>query len=263
MIADGSLDGTLSVTLQPGSGNRTVSQLELKRGNNGGILWNTVPGDGNWVLGAAASLDAPLFNISNGSVNFAVADGGSFNIFASDSNNSLFPAGATLILTAKFTDGSIATANATVTAPMPPNIALTFAGKARDRVGGGDAAVAADGSLDATLSVTLQPGSGNRTVSQLELKRGNNGGILWNTVPGDGNWVLGAAASDAPLFNISNGSVNFAVADGGSFNIFASDSNNSLFPAGATLILTAKFTDGSIATANATVTAAMPPIFAV
>jgi hypothetical protein len=251
------LDATLTVTLQPGSGNRTVSELELKRGDNLGILWNTVPGDGKWVLGAASTLDASLHNAANGSVNFAVADGGSFNIFASDSNNSLFPSGATLIVTVKFTDGTSATASATISAPPPPppaTISLAFGGKLRDRVGGGDAALTPDGSLDATLTVTLQPGSGNRTVSELELKRGDDPGKLWNTVPGDLKWVLGATASlDAPLFNAANGSVNFAVADGGSFNVFASDFNNSLFPSGATLIVTTKFTDGTTATASAVI----------
>ena len=127
-------------------------------------------------------------------------------------------------------------------------------GKLRDRVGTADAALTADGASDNSLTVMLQPGSGNRTVSQLELKRSDNQGILWNTVSGDGNWILGAAAFlDAPLLNAFNGSVNFAIADGGTFNVFASDFNNSLFPSGATLILTVRFTDGTTATANAVI----------
>jgi hypothetical protein len=113
------LDGTLTVTLQAGSGNRTVFQVELKHSSNGSILWNTVPGDAKWVLGAAASLDAPLLNSSNGSVSFAVGEGESFNIFASDANNSLFPSGATLIVTAKFADGSTARTTRFYLSDMP------------------------------------------------------------------------------------------------------------------------------------------------
>ena len=80
---DGSLDTTFRVNLLAGSGNRTVTKLELRRGDNGGI-WNTTV-DTFCMLGAAVSLDAALYNNSaNASVSFAVSEGGSFNLFASD-----------------------------------------------------------------------------------------------------------------------------------------------------------------------------------
>jgi hypothetical protein len=88
------------------SGNRTVTKRELRRSDNGGI-WNTTV-DNFWVLEAAASLDAALYNNSaNAGVNFAVSEGGSFNLFASDgTGNTYFPPGSTFNLTATFADGS-------------------------------------------------------------------------------------------------------------------------------------------------------------
>jgi hypothetical protein len=104
----------LTVTLLAGSGNRTVTKLELRRSDNGGI-WNTTA-DTRWALGAAATLDAALYNNSaNASVNFPVSEGGSFTLFAADGTGSTyFPPGSTFNLTATFADGSTATVSATV-----------------------------------------------------------------------------------------------------------------------------------------------------
>jgi len=54
-------------------------------------------------------------NSGNASVNFAVSEGGSFNLFASDgTGGTYFPPGSTVNLTATFADGSTATAGATI-----------------------------------------------------------------------------------------------------------------------------------------------------
>src|SRR5262249_22937959 len=159
---DGSLDATFTVSILPGSGNRTVTKLELRRSDNSGI-WNTTA-DTIWVLGAAASLDAALYNnTANASVNFMVSEGGSFNLFASDGTGSTyFPPGSTFNLTATFADGSTATASATVSVPPSANIALSFDGKLRARVWPCETLFRSDGSLDATFTVSILPGSGNR-----------------------------------------------------------------------------------------------------
>ena len=248
LTADGFLDGTFTVTLQAGSGNRTVTSLDLRRSANTGI-WDTILNNTYWVSGAAISLDAPLLNASNGTVNFALADGGSFSIFASDTSN-LFAAGSNFTLSVGFADGTTATASFTIPTPPPANIALNYNGKLRDRVGKSETALTADGFLDGTFTVTLQAGSGNRTVTSLDLRRSANTGI-WDTILNNTYWVSGAAISlDAPLLNASNGTVNFALADGGSFSIFASDTSN-LFAAGSNFTLSVGFSDGTNATASA------------
>jgi hypothetical protein len=255
LTGDGSLDGTFTVTLQAGSGNRTVTSLDLRRSANSGI-WDTTPNNGYWVSGAASSLDAPLLNASNGTVNFTLADGGSFNIFASDTSNNLFAVGSSFTLTVTFSDGTMASANTTIFSSPPPSnppsITLAYLGKIRDRVGQGETALTADGFLDGTFTVTLQAGSGNRTVTSLDLRRSANTGI-WDTIPNNGYWVSGAASSlDAPLLNASNGTVNFTLAEGAGFNIFASDASSNPFAPGSSFTLTIGFSDGTNAIASAT-----------
>src|SRR5207249_4146847 len=76
-----------------------------------------------------------------------------------------------------------------------PTISVAFLGKLRDKVGQGNSALTADGALDGTFQVTLQAGSGARTVTRLELSQASAGGGVWDTDPATANWALGAAAS--------------------------------------------------------------------
>jgi hypothetical protein len=112
LTPDGTLDGTFTVTLLAGSGNRTVTSITLNR--SGGGVWDTVPNNSFWVAGAAGSLDTPLLNASNGTVNFALADGASFNVFASGDSRGLFTSGTNLTITVGFAGGATATKSVTI-----------------------------------------------------------------------------------------------------------------------------------------------------
>jgi hypothetical protein len=250
--SDGALDGTLTATLSA-SGGRTVTALTLQSSAPG--TWDTDGSSGYWALGVAPTLDGALLNNSSTmAVNFPIADGGSFVIFASDYGGIEFLPGTTLTLTATFADGTTATATTTVTASRGPAAALavTYNGKLRDRVGQGNLALSSDGALDGTLTATLSA-SGGRTVTALTLQSSAPG--TWDTDGSSGYWALGVAQTlDGSLLN--NGStmgVSFAVADGGSFVVFASDLNGIEFLSGTMLTLTAAFSDGSTATARTTV----------
>ena len=59
-----------------------------------------------------------------------------------------------------------------VVTPAPPSLSLSYEGKLRDRVGKGTGLTTPDGALDGTFKVTVEPGSGPRTVTQLELGHG-------------------------------------------------------------------------------------------
>jgi len=126
LAPDGAPDGTLTVTLSA-SGGRTVTALRLDSDAPG--TWDTTSATGFWVLGVATSLDGPLLNAPGTmEVNFSVADGGSFVLFAADLQLSEFLPGRTLTLTATFSDGSTTTAVTTVSAPTPAVLTLTYNG---------------------------------------------------------------------------------------------------------------------------------------
>ena len=159
----------------------------------------------------------------------------------------------TLSSSASYNVGSQSAATVTIAdndVASAASIALSFNGQIRDRVGGGETALSADGQMDGTFTVTLSAGSGNRTVTRLDLARGVDQGN-WDTQPNNGFWVLGAASTlDAALFNAANGTVNFPLTAGSSFNIFASNFQGAMFVSGSSFTVTASFADGSTATAN-------------
>src|SRR5438093_602923 len=69
------------------------------------------------------------------------------------------PDGQTVVLTGGFT-----------VTPPPPTLGLAFLGKLRDKVGQGNGAFSADGALDGSFRVTIEAGSGARTVTRLDRK---------------------------------------------------------------------------------------------
>jgi len=207
----------------------------------------TVTNSGGGVLAGSASTSAP----------YSIVSGGTYSLNAGQSQTVTVRFSPTTLGTfagnVNFTGGNGASRPLTGTGLVPANIALGYLGKIRDRVGQADLALGADGSLDGTFTVALLSGSGNRTVTKIDFSRA--GGGNWDTVPASGYyWALGAAASlDVSLYNSSNTSVNFAVADGGSFNIFASDQNNALYGAGSVFTVNVTFSDGTTASASTTI----------
>jgi subtilisin family serine protease len=132
--------------------------------------------------------------------------------------------------------------------PPPPTLTLSYLSKLRDKVRQSHTGGSPDGALDGTFAVTLQANGFSRTVTELELRRTDGKGV-WDTVPSTQNWILGASSTlDSSLLNASNKAVNFPVADGQTFNLFAADTNTPLFLQGTTFVLTARFADGSTAT---------------
>jgi hypothetical protein len=246
---EGALDGSLTATLSA-SGGRTVTRLRLESSGPG--IWDTDAGTVFWILGVATTPDGPLLNDpATMAVNFPVAEGGRFELFASDATGIEFVPGATLTLTATFSDGTAATA--VTIAPNPaPSLSVSYNGKLRDHVAPGSLGLGADGVLDGTFTVTLSA-AGGRTITRLQLQSSAPG--TWDTDATTSAWVVAVATTldSALLNNPSTMAVNFAVADGTSFHLFAADYADIEFVSGTTLTVTATFSDGSKATGIVTV----------
>jgi hypothetical protein len=247
---DGALDGAFFFTLAPGAGPRTLTRLELRRTGPIGI-WDTDPLRPYWVLGVAASLDGPLLNTADGAVSLILPEGSGAILFAADLVD-LFAPGSVFTLTATFADGTAASASTTI--GTPPALSLAFIGNVRDRVGQGNTALGPDGVLDGAFFLTLAPGAGPRTVTQVELRRTGPIGI-WDTDPARPFWALGVTASlDGPLLNSPDGALSFVLPEAGAALLFAADFID-LFVPGSVFTLTVTFADGSTASVVAIVPA--------
>ena len=223
----------------------TIGSVSPSAGAQGASLTVTVTG-ANFQAGASASFGAGLTVTST-------------TVVAATQLSVALAVGATAPLgprdvTVTNPDGQavIRPGGFTVQLP-PPTLGLAFLGKVRDKVGQGSAAFAPDSALDGTFQVTVQPGSGARTVTHLELRRTGTTSI-WDSNSATVYWALGAAASlDSALLNAANGTVSFPAADGVAFYLFASDVNPTLFTSGTSYTVTATFADGSVVPVTTTV----------
>src|SRR5207247_1036193 len=247
LAPDGALDGTFRVTVNGGIWPRTVTRLDLRRVPSGGI-WDTDPATSYWALGATAVYSTTVLASTQLSVAITIDTAAAIGVRDVKVTN---PDGLVVTSVSGFTVN-----------PPAPTLSLSFLGKLRDKVGPNATAFWPDTALDGTFRVTVQSGSGPRTVTRIELRQTSGGGI-WDTDPATAYWALGATTSlDGSLLNAGDGTVSFAVADGGSFYVFASDLSPTPFSSGAGFTLTAKFADGTSAVATVTLPQ-MPSITAV
>ena len=253
--------GSVATDGTTGSDSPTAFTVALTAPLEGSIVSQSVT-----VSGTASSTAARISLMLDGSVVAMV--GGTTATYAWDTTTS--PNG-THTWTAKAYDASgnsvsstpasvvVQNSAAPADTTVPAKLALAYNGMLRDRVGQGDTALAPDGALDGTLTVTLSA-SGGRTVTALRLDGDHPPapGLWLTNSPGTTHYVLGVAPTlDGALLNAPGTmAVNFAVPDGGSFILFAADWHNTGFQPGRSLTLTATFADGSTATA---VTTVLPP----
>jgi subtilisin len=159
--------------------------------------------------------------------------------------------------------GDIATLSQGFTVNPAVTLSLVYNGKLRDRVGGGDAARAADGAPDGTFTMTLSA-AGGRTITALRLQNGIGG--VWDTTSPNASWLLGVATSldGALLNNATTMAVNATVADNGSLVLFASDYGSGIgFGAGQPLTVIATLADGTSVQATTTIASTTPTVTAV
>ena len=105
----------------------------------------------------------------------------------------MFSSGTVFTLVADPSDGTSASATATIDTRSQPALSLSFDGQTRDRVGQAEFASFADGRPDGVFTVAIGPAGASRTLTGLQLTRSGNAGV-WNTQGGDGFWTLGVAS---------------------------------------------------------------------
>ena len=115
LIIDGDPDGTFTLTLPAGNAAKSMTNVDIVGPN--GNHWDTVPNNSPvplWVVGVAGSLDGPLLNNADGSVNFQTGSPGIFKLFIANPTPSVFVPGSTFTVRATLSDGSVAVGAVTI-----------------------------------------------------------------------------------------------------------------------------------------------------
>jgi uncharacterized protein (TIGR03437 family) len=103
LTPDGDRDGTFTLAFPEEIHERTIIYFKLECA--GGQVWDTDPDSSFWRLGAADSLDTPLHNREDGSINIPVSGGSHLILFGAD-DGGLFARDELFILTIGYADGT-------------------------------------------------------------------------------------------------------------------------------------------------------------
>ncbi len=148
--------------------------------------------------------------------------------------------------------------------PTSPSAGMNWSGQNQDKVrdvdGSDSQSFAPDGRNDGAFLVNLNVGSGPKTIAHMSLVSSQGGGSSWDTLAGNGVWVLGVFDGGARL-NGANGTLNQIVNGSATVTIYGSDTNpNSRFPPDTyNYTVNIAFTDGSSVSAVARIPKVVTP----
>ena len=240
---DGIIDRHIRLGLQ-GNGTLTGIRVQSVRGDAG--EWDTVPGSNSWLV--AASSSGNVLNGQDGSIQTAVRGRTVLDLWLTD-NGAIERGRSEFQVTLYFSDGTEARATVgSQSAPASPTAQGSFDGSAeflgrgnRDFVGNNEKR-AGNGSLDweADLRVNT-PG----TIVSMTLLNTSGGAGEWDTIPGNGRWLLGVFDSNDRILNKADGSVSIPVSRSTDYRL-RMENNGTLDNAGTRSKITLTYDDGRV-----------------
>lgn len=186
-----------------------VEEIVIRNVDGTSSAWDTVPGNGTWAV--AVFKGNEMRNRPDGSVKFAVEGDTTLDLWVAD-NGSITKGETQYEVIVKFNDGTTLR-----------KVAV------REETTG---IISQEGILDAVLQV---PGKGDLTSRNELLKsdgkadwkiatelsargtivniivRGDDGATEWDTIPGNGKWLVAVTDASGKVLNASNGSVSIPV----------------------------------------------------
>lgn len=240
---DGNPDDRIRLQLE-GSG--TLVSVEVRNIVNGNptAAWDTIPGNGRWALVVAEG--NRMLNRSDGSVEVDLSGRTVLDLWMTD-NGVISRGGNRFETVLRFSDGHIlrgiideGTAEPTPT--QSRGLDAMFAGEGERDLVGRNEERSGNGRRDWRVDVNLER-SGTITGMKVANVRGPAG--EWDTLPGNGKWLLGVTQTDGEVLNRSNGSIRFAVPRSGELILWL-ENNGSLGKSETRSVLAVTYDDGRV-----------------
>lgn len=240
---DGNPDDRIRLELD-GSG--TLVSVEVRNIVNGNptAAWDTIPGNGRWALAAVEG--NRMLNRSDGSVEVDLSGRTVLDLWMSD-NGVISRGGNRFETVLRFSDGHILRGiiDEGAIEPTPTQtrgLDAIFAGEGNRDLVGRNEERSGNGRRDWRVDVNLER-SGTITGMKVANVRGPAG--EWDTIPGNGKWLLGVTQTDGEVLNRSNGSIRFSVPRSGELILWL-ENNGSLGKAETRSVLTVTYDDGRV-----------------
>lgn len=198
-----------------------VEEISIRNVDGTSSAWDTAPGNGTWAI--AVYTDGKLRNREDGSVKFAVEGDTTLDLWVAD--NGSIAAGATRYeVIVKFNDGTVLRKVAerqkvAKTAVDKGILSAVLIEPTRGDLTSRGEALKGDGKPD--WKIALEMVADGRIINF--IVRGNDGASEWDTIPGNGKWLVAVTDSSGNVLNESNGSISLNVSGKKEFDLWLTD----------------------------------------
>lgn len=246
-------DGEKDVLIRVRVGNKgRVSSMTISNTDGRYSVWDTLPGNGKWPLMVVK--DGEILNSTNGSVNFEVREPGIYELYIPD-NGSVKAGDTSYEIRLVYSDGK------KFIIPVSRKGELTLQGEVANypvnvQAPGAILFGKADGTAKSGLpdimqfendyvsdserlekdgqpdwGIQLTPGL-STTIISLKVENINGDYSVWDTLPGNGKWLVAVTDDYGKVLNEPNGSLDLKITEGEVLWLWMSD--NGSFSGGRT-----------------------------
>jgi len=241
LSVNGKTDWRLGIVLES-SGTVVEMKVTNVKGPDGG--WDTIPENGKWLL-AVTRPNGEILNRSDGSVRIPVTSSSNYVLWLED-NESLGNSETRSVLTVTYDDGrkmeqeiqSLSLANDSDNGDFL-EAALVGTGNA-DYVGKGEN-LHGNQSRDSRFDIRFR---GSGTLKVIRLVNLTKGGE-WDTIPGNGKWLIAVKQPGGSILNSPKGSVRLSVDGTASLELWVED-NGTLDDPDSAFSISLTFSNGQV-----------------
>lgn len=240
LAGDGVPDEAIRVVVQ-GSGKLTGVTVRSIKGD--AAEWDTLPGNSAWLVAVTSS--EKVLNRKDGSIEADLKGRTALDLRLTD-NGSIKRGRSTFEVSLTFSDGSV----------VKRAVDEKQAGPAGDAFAG-SAVLLGPGNRDLTGRNEQRAGNGKPDI-EAELKVETTGTIVavnihttsgvsgeWDTIPGNGKWLVVLTGTDGAILNRADGSVSIPVSGPSVFHLWFED-NNAFSEAETRAAVTLTYDDGRV-----------------
>jgi hypothetical protein len=214
----------------------------IVRGNDGASEWDTIPGNGKWLV-AVTDSSGNVLNESNGSISLNVSGKKEFNLWLTD-NGTITEGDVKYKVLAVMSDGSILEKDVvraekgeevskagmpSGTAQVSDKIRATYRGKGPmnylKKAEVSSLLASADANPDAHLLLKLINIKG--TIKSITVKAKDSKSGTWDTIPGNGIWnIVVTREASGGVLSDTDGSFNMGVEGDTELHLWLADNGN-------------------------------------